>query len=297
MKRLILSLIFLLIFNSTVFADNPFDDLKNWTSFFVDKGITYSYEHSEDSSSIPEIYKPVHRTGCFYFYVKVTFTPERGERIQKELIKENVKQLANNKIDYILEEYRINLINKTATRLFCYFYSDKNISILTWDMSKLEKAKPLKGSMFEQIPFDNNPFYSPWAEKAQRMQNETAFNDQLKKLGAEKLVPISQLETNPYEFEGHIIAVVALFRKMLSKHTASFYSGTTDLENYTNVTDEIIVSGIPTGTDFEPGIFAPRVILILRGKGATQGWNAFGAPIKASHFQWIAERSFKWKPN
>ncbi|MEI6608556.1 MAG: hypothetical protein WCO53_02300, partial [Deltaproteobacteria bacterium] len=111
---------------------------------------------------------------------------------------------------------------------------------------------------------------------------------ELKKYGAEALVPINLLEVNPYEFEGHTIAVVVQFKKMLSKNSASFYSGYTDMESHTNVYDEIIVTGIPNGTHFESGPFSPRMMLALKGKGTIAGTNAFGARIKAPHFQWIA---------
>ena len=74
---------------------------------------------------------------------------------------------------------------------------------------------------------------------------------------------------------------------MLSKNSASFYSGYTDLEHYTNVYDEIIVTGIPKGTHFESGLYAPRMLLVLKGKGTMAGTNAFGAKINAPHFQWI----------
>jgi hypothetical protein len=111
---------------------------------------------------------------------------------------------------------------------------------------------------------------------------------ELKKYGAEALVDIDKLEVNPYEFEDHTIAVVVQFKKMLSKDSASFYSGYTDLEKYTNVYDEIIVTGIPKGTHFESGLFSPRMLLCLKGKGTLAGTNAFGARIKAPYFQWIA---------
>jgi len=119
-------------------------------------------------------------------------------------------------------------------------------------------------------------------EKKEKLQAE------LKKYGVEALVSINMLEVNPYEFEGHTIAVVVQFRKMLSKNSASFYSGYSDMEEHTNVYDEIIVSEIPSGTHFESGPFSPRMMLALKGKGTIAGTNAFGAKINAPHFQWIA---------
>jgi len=132
-------------------------------------------------------------------------------------------------------------------------------------------------------------FQEEQQEKA-RVQQEKIdkLNAELKKYGAEALVPINLLEVNPYEYEGHTIAVVVQFRKMLSKSSASFYSGYTNLEESTNVSDEIIVTGIPIGTHFESGIYSPRMMLALKGKGTIVGTNAFGARIKCPHFQWIA---------
>ena len=110
---------------------------------------------------------------------------------------------------------------------------------------------------------------------------------ELKKYGAEALVQVDQLEVNPYEFEDHTIAVVVQFKRMLSRESAAFYSGYTDLERYTGVYDEIIVTGIPRGTHFETGLLSPRMMLVLKGKGTTSGTNAFGAKIKAPYYQWI----------
>jgi len=126
-------------------------------------------------------------------------------------------------------------------------------------------------------------------DKREKLQAE------LKRYGAEALVPINMLEVNPYEFEGRTIAVVVQFKKMLSKNSASFYSGYSDMEDHTNVYDEIIITGIPTGTHFESGPFSPRMMLALEGKGTIVGTNAFGARIKAPYFQWIAIMSGKQK--
>jgi hypothetical protein len=136
--------------------------------------------------------------------------------------------------------------------------------------------------------------------QAERQEEDRIIQDrkeklqtELKKYGAEALVKINMLEVNPYEFEGHTIAVEVQFRKMQSKNSASFYSGYSNLEKYTNVYDEIIVTGIPSGTHFESGPFSPRMMLALKGKGTIAGTNAFGARIEAPHFQWIAIMSGK----
>jgi hypothetical protein len=108
-----------------------------------------------------------------------------------------------------------------------------------------------------------------------------------KKYGVEKVVGINLLEVNPYEFEGHTIAVVVQFQKMLSKTSAIFFSGYTNLSDSTGVPDQIIITGIPKGTHFKSGFMAPRMMLALKGKGTIDGTNAFGAKIQAPHFQWI----------
>lgn len=127
-------------------------------------------------------------------------------------------------------------------------------------------------------------------QEDERFQQEVMaiLKAQLRKYGAEALVPINMLEVNPYEYEGHTIAVVVSFKKMLSKNTASFFSGYENFQSVTGVPDEIVVTGIPKGTHFKAGVFAPRMTLVLKGKGTITGTNAFGAAINAPHFQWIA---------
>lgn len=124
-------------------------------------------------------------------------------------------------------------------------------------------------------------------EEQEKVRVQQDNLNRLKKYGVEAVVSINLLEVNPYEFEGRIIAVVVQFKKMLSKNSASFYSGYSNLEDYTNVHDEIIVTGIPTGTHFESGFFSPMMMLALKGNGTIKGTNAFGAIVEAPHFQWI----------
>ena len=108
-----------------------------------------------------------------------------------------------------------------------------------------------------------------------------------RKYGVEKVARIGDLEINPYEYEGRTIAVLVQFQKMLSSTSAIFFSGYTNLSDATGVPDQIIVTGIPKGTHFKGGFMAPKVMLALKGKGTIDGTNAFGARIRAPHFQWV----------
>jgi hypothetical protein len=113
---------------------------------------------------------------------------------------------------------------------------------------------------------------------------------ELRKYGAEALVPINMLEVNPYEFEDRIIAVDVYFKRMMSRDSAIFYSGWMNLQDSTGVADEIIITGIPKGTHFVPshGIFvSQQYTLALKGKGTMKCTNAYGATINVPHFQWI----------
>lgn len=83
------------------------------------------------------------------------------------------------------------------------------------------------------------------------------------------------------------IAVLVQFKKMLSSTSAIFFSGYTNLRDATGAPDQIIVTGIPKGTHFKGGFMAPKVMLALKGKGTIDGTNAFGARIRAPHFQWV----------
>lgn len=108
-----------------------------------------------------------------------------------------------------------------------------------------------------------------------------------RKYGVEKVARIGDLEINPYEYEGRTIAVLVQFQKMLSSTSAIFFSGYTNLRDATGAPDQIIVTGIPKGTHFKGGFMAPKVMLALKGKGTIDGTNAFGANIRAPHFQWV----------
>jgi hypothetical protein len=70
---------------------------------------------------------------------------------------------------------------------------------------------------------------------------------------------------------------------------ASFFSGystTHPLLEGSNIPDQIIVSGIPKGTHFDIG-YNPNMFLILKGKGAIAGTNAYGAKVTVPNFQYL----------
>jgi hypothetical protein len=115
------------------------------------------------------------------------------------------------------------------------------------------------------------------------------FDLSLKKCGVKSITTVDRLEINPYEFEGHRVVVSVSFKKMLSRDSAVFYSGWTNLADFTRAPDEIIVTGIPVGTHFEGGYYAPQMALCLLGKGTIKMINGFGVTFNAPHFKWIAE--------
>lgn len=270
-----------------VFArdDDHLQDITNWTPFFTE-GKTLSYEHEDGSPLSPKTYNFEDAIEYEYFYTKVELPQDKREELQNKLREDNVKKFENVKLGYMIFWYRLDCKNEMIELIQSYAYSDKNNFIVSYDMAGKQKAEPFKGSRFERIPF-NKDWIKEAKEEAEHRDKNEALKIKLKKYGAEALVPINQLEVNPYEFEGHTVAVVVQFKKMLSKNSASFYSGYTDLGNYTNVSDEIIVAGIPEGAHFESGLYAPRLMMALKGKGTIAGTNAFGAKIKAPYFQWI----------
>ena len=291
--------------------------IDNWKYFKTNsKGIKLSYEHrytdlaypfeydasmsQEAITESPEIYIYNDVPGYLFFYVKAEPTEEMRNDITKELHKDNRYKLSwdeihkndktkmawdNVEFGYIVSWYRISCEKEIVETKENYYYSNTNDYILwtkgtsTSTPPKLDEFTSNKIPLFSTIPLHTMcaSFNKNWELYAK-----------LKRANVEKMVQINELEVNPYEFEGHTIAVVVQFKKMLSKNSASFYSGYTDLENYTNVYDEIIVTGVPSGSHFESGLYAPKMMLVLKGKGTIAGTNAFGAKIKAPHFQWIS---------
>jgi hypothetical protein len=222
--------------------------------------------------------------------------------MQKELEKDYSKEFKNIKLSYIISWNRLNCKNEMVEVRQIYLYSDTNEFIISLDM-KNEKGIYVEMPSGESQYLGKIPFNKDLIKQAKQRaeiedKNRTSdinLQNNLKKYGAEALVPINMLEANPHEFEGRTIAVVVQFRKMLSKNSASFYSGYSDMEEHTNVYDEIIVTEIPKGTHFESGPFSPRMMLVLKGKGTIAGTNAFGARINAPHFHWVAIMSGKQK--
>lgn len=300
MKKINIVLIILIVLfvNVDAFAtrdDSNLQNIKNWKYYTSDNDTTYSYEHKENNE--PKVYTFDNDIGSVYYYVKVVPPQKVRDEMQKKLEIEYPKEFKKLKLGYSITWNRMNCENEMVEVRQLYLYSDTNEFIISFDMKNdkgLYEAKPYSG----KIPF-NKELIKQEKEKAEfkdkKEASENELKIKLKQYNAEALVPISMLEANPYEFEGRIIAVVVQFRKMLSKDSASFYSGYADMEEHTNVYDEIIVTEIPKGTHFESGPFSPRMMLVLKGKGTIAGTNAFGARINAPHFQWIAIMSGKQK--
>jgi hypothetical protein len=267
--------------------DSHLQDIRSWNTYYTENGKTLSYEYEDGSPGTAKMYKFQDDIGYEYFYVRVDLTQEQRDGLQKVFKESGRKEFDNARLAYMIWWYRMDCKNEMIEERESYCYSDKNELITAFDMAATHKVGPLKGSQFERIPF-NRDWIKQAKEEAELRDKNEAVNRELRKYGAEALVPINQLEVNPYEFEGHTIAVIVQFKKMLSRNSASFYSGYTNLDEYTNVYDEIIVTGVPEGTHFESGMLSPRMMLALKGKGTIAGTNGFGARIKAPYYQWIA---------
>jgi hypothetical protein len=276
---LVLAVVIVLLMNVNVFAiddSNP-QNIKNWTPYYTTKGgFTLSYEHKEGNTIVPEMYKIKNSFGYLYFYLKIEPNPKMRDEAQKDYEERFPKEFKNVNLNYTIVYERMDCKKETVETISEYAYSDKGELIVSFDYDPIPVAIRIKGSNYEKIPFDKNLI-----KQAKQEQ------DPLKKYGVEKEVGINQLEVNPYEFEGHTIAVVVQFQKMLSKSSAIFFSGYTNLSDSTGVPDQIIVTGIPKGIHFQSGFMAPRMMLALKGKGTIAGTNAYGARIKAPHFQWL----------
>lgn len=282
MKRniIIVALVIFFLVSVNCFArdDNNLQHIKNWTYYFTtEKGAKLFYEHEEGEPLAPVMHKFKDAIGYQYFYNKLELTQEQCEDLQKE------REFINSKIGYQINWYRIDCRNEKVELIQAYFYSDANEYIISFDMRGKIPDVPLKGSRYEKIPFNKR-----WINEARQ---EAEINTILKKYNARSLVPISMLEVNPYEFEGHKIAVVVQFQKMLSKSSAIFFSGYTNLSDSTGVPDQIVVSGLPKGMHFKSGFMAPRMIIAIKGKGTIEGTNAYGARVKVPHFKYIGTLS------
>lgn len=118
---------------------------------------------------------------------------------------------------------------------------------------------------------------SEWIQKAKA---------DLKKYNAKWIISVNRAEADPFKFEGKVVAIPVLFQKMISK-TSGLFSGV--FGSNPDLPNQIIVSGIPNATHFEPAFPTPEItLLILKGKGVTKGHNAFGATITVPNFQYIA---------
>ena len=281
---LVLAVVIGLLMNVNVFAqdDVRLQDIKNWKQFFISKtGNKFSYRHIGGDPLVPYIQKNKEALGYRYFFVRVDPSQELRDKMQNSLSKKYPEEFKNTKLNYIITWVRIDGQGNMIEPVHEFIFSDTNELIVDYDTN--DKPWPLKGSIYEKIPFDKNELKQAKQEAALRDKDEILK----KKYGVEKVVGINLLEVNPYEFEGHTIAVVVQFQKMLSKSSAIFFSGYTNLSDSTGVPDQIIVTGIPKGTHFKSGFMAPRMMLALKGKGTIAGTNAYGAKVKAPHFQWI----------
>ena len=284
MKKIIIFVLTIgLLINFNAFAqdDVRLQDIKHWKQFFTKKGNSLSYRHVENDPLAPYIQKYEKIPGYRYFWVRVDPSEEFRDELQKDCLKRYPEEFKNTRLGYVIDWVRIDGQGNMLESIHEFIFSNMNELIVDYDGN--DKPEPLKGSIYERIPFDQN--------ELERAKGEAALRDKdkilRKKYGVEKDVGIALLEVNPYEFEGHTIAVVVQFQKMLSRTSAIFFSGYTNLSDSTGVPDQIIVTEIPKGTHLKSGFMAPRMMLALKGKGAIDGTNAFGAKIKAPHFQWV----------
>ncbi len=282
-KYIILVLTIGLLINFNVFAqdDVRLQDIKHWKPFFTKNGSTFSCRYNDSDLLVPYLQKNKKILGYRYFFVRIDPSKEMRDELQNSLSKKYPKELENTMLNYIIAWARIDGQGNMIESVHEFIFSNTNELIVDYDTN--DKPWPLKGSIYEKIPFDKNELKQAKQEAALRDKDEILK----KKYGVEKVVGINLLEVNPYEFEGHTIAVVVQFQKMLSKSSAIFFSGYTNLSDSTGVPDQIIVTGIPKGTHFQSGFMAPRMMLALKGKGTVAGTNAYGARIKAPHFQWV----------
>lgn len=280
---LILVVVIVLLMSVNVFAiddSNP-QNIKNWTPYYTTKaGLTLSYEQKEGNTLVPEMYKIKNSFGYLYFYLKIEPNPKMRDEAQKDYEERFPKEFKNVNLSYTILYERMDCKKETVETISESAYSDRGELIVSFDYDPIPVAIRIKGSNYEKIPFDKNLI-----KQAKQEQ------DPLKKYGVEKQVGINQLEVNPYEFEGHTIAVVVQFQKMLSKSSAIFFSGYTNLSDSTGVPDQIVVSGLPKGMHFKSGFMAPRMLIVLKGKGTIEGTNAYGARVKVPHFKYIATLS------
>ncbi|MFA5453361.1 MAG: hypothetical protein WC248_07290, partial [Candidatus Methanomethylophilaceae archaeon] len=268
-------------FNAFAQDDVRLQDIKHWKQFFTKKGNSLSYRHVENDPLAPYIQKYEKIPGYRYFWVRVDPSEEFRDELQKDFLKRYPEEFKNTRLGYLIDWVRIDGQGNMLEPIHEFIFSNMNELIVDYDGN--DKPKPLKGSIYERIPFDQKRILrEKEAAKLKAWQEEIR-----RKYGVEKVEMIGDLENNPYEYEGRTIAVLVQFKKMLSSTSAIFFSGYTNLSDLTGAPDQIIVTGIPKGTHFKGGFMAPRVMLALKGKGTIEGTNAFGARINAPHFQWV----------
>lgn len=275
-----------LLMNVNAFAQSiSVDNTEYWVPFTTKNGNTASYwriHRPHGEPPIPYLEYRKETPGYLYFFIKTDLSQELRDETQKELSKEYPRKFEGVRLGPLMAVMRINCKDNTIQSVRENYYTDTNIWIAGGDVNNT--PTPIKGTIFEKIPFDEDRLKLA-TQHAERRDKEDAL---LRKYRVERVVGINLLEVNPYEFEGHTIAVNVQFKEMLSPTSAIFFSGYSDWSKVTGgVPDQIIVTGIPKGTHFKGGLYAPKMMLALRGKGTIEGTNAFGARIKAPHFQWI----------
>jgi hypothetical protein len=275
-------------FNCFARDDSNLQD-RYWKLYFKMKdGSQCFYEHQGfKGNHLPATHQYKDSVGYLYFYEKVVPSQEMRDDLQKDFFQKE-KAVKNVKLAYLINFCEMDCKDKTIQLDIVYFYSDTNEFIECYDMRKVPKI-PIKGSRFEKIPFDKDTI--------EEVKQERECDIKLKKYRVEKIVRISDLSVNPYEFKDHIIAVEVNVKRRLSETCAIFYSGYQGVSAWTGVPDQIVVTDIPRETILRAGsaMLTPSMVLALKGKGTKEMLNSAGGLVIVPHFQWIGIISGKQK--
>ncbi len=273
-----LRVVAVLVFGYLSSADSAFAQnyeyaraITNWQPCFNKGGIVLSYEGERNSIESPRIYAFDNSVGYLYFYIRIDVREDLRPDIWKT-------QPDAAEIGHAVLWCKVDCEQNSFQILEEYRYSEAN-ELISWNKANNEKYN------LTDPPYDNIPFWA-MSESSKLMWQRHA---ELKRYHVETIVDLGRLEVNPFRFEGKIIAVVGQLRRMISRTSAVFFSGYTDLGIYTMVPDQIIVSDMPADSD----LFSSRVLLILKGKGVLEASNAFGVKIAVPHLQYIATASGK----
>jgi hypothetical protein len=120
------------------------------------------------------------------------------------------------------------------------------------------------------------------AEEKKRMEARTRYDQFAKKYGVTKLPTIQELETNPFTYEGVIIAIKSTFEEMSTATQGVFTSRVSS-----SFSDHpLVVSGIPRGTFTKKG----AVMLAGRVLGKTELKTGLGS-IAVPHLTFVGVHS------